>query len=404
MFGLTPTGFTIKTRDQIFSDLSDLAKSPEAFGADVDLTPYSPLGIFLGLVAESNSLLWQYFEAIYYGAFLDTAEGVDLDRLARFAGVTRKQPQKEQVQLLFTGVNSTVIPVDYIIQTPSGIQFKTTEFKFISGETSVAAEAINFGVVSRVGINQLTEFATPVSGIDSVVNPTPSSGGSELESDADLRARAIDNINIFRRNTGIVEYIKRQIKNDPNVISCEIIENNLNVEANGMEPHSMQFIIDGGSDLYIATLIRKFKPAGIKLIGNILTNVDNGAVANGGTDPIYFSRPGDYTVVVKLDLTTNTEWDNANLRKIKSAIVQYIGGIDSYTESGNDFVNEYKGLGVGKKVSVFNIYPIVAAFAGVENLNLLLGTTPYNTVSNIITPPSGMRAKIVTADIIVSVT
>jgi uncharacterized phage protein gp47/JayE len=100
MFGLTSTGFTIKTREQIFSDLSDLAKAPEAFGADVDLTPYSPLGIFLALVSESQSLQWQAFEALYYGSFLDTAEDVNLDRLARFAGVTRKQPQKEQVQLV----------------------------------------------------------------------------------------------------------------------------------------------------------------------------------------------------------------------------------------------------------------------------------------------------------------
>jgi hypothetical protein len=102
-------------------------------------------------------------------------------------------------------------------------------------------------------------------------------------------------------------------------------------------------------------------------------------------------------------LTTNVQWDNANLRKIKTAIVQYIGGIDTYTENGNTFVNEYKGLGVGKKLSVFNLYPIIAAFTGVENLNLLLGTTPYNCVNNIITPLSGMRVKVVTADIIVGV-
>lgn len=400
MFGLTSTGFTIKTREQIFSDLSDLAKAPEAFGADVDLTPYSPLGIFLALVSESQSLQWQAFEALYYGSFLDTAEDVNLDRLARFAGVTRKQPQKEQVQLLFSGTNSTVIPVDYIIQTPSGIQFKTKESKIISGVTSVESEAVNYGVASRVGVDQLSEFATPVSGIDSVTNATASSGGSELESDADLRARAIDNINIYRRNTGIVEFIKRQIKNDANVISCEIVENDSNVESNGMSPHSMHFIIDGGSDAYIASLIRQYKPAGIKLIGNILVSVDNG---NGGLDSIYFSRPGDYSVVVKLDLTTNVQWDNANLRKIKTAIVQYIGGIDTYTKSGNTFVNEYKGLGVGKKLSVFNLYPIIAAFAGVENLNLLLGTTQYDCVNNIITPPSGMRVKVVTADIIVGV-
>ena len=38
-----------------------------------------------------------------------------------------------------------------------------------------------------------------------------------------------------------------------------------------------------------------------------------------------------------------------------------------------------------------------------ENLNLLLGTDIYNAVNNIITPPSGMRVKVITADIIVEV-
>jgi hypothetical protein len=41
---------------------------------------------------------------------------------------------------------------------------------------------LTYGVASRVGVDQLSEFATPVSGIDSVTNATASSGGSELES------------------------------------------------------------------------------------------------------------------------------------------------------------------------------------------------------------------------------
>lgn len=398
MSGLTSTGFTIKTREQIFAELSDLAKSPEAFGANVDLTPYSPLGILLALISESMALLWQLVESAYYASWLDTAEGIHLDLISRFAGVTRKPPQKEQVELIFVGTDGTIIPVGYIIQTPSGIQFVTTESKIILGITTVLAEAVEYGVGSRVGQNQLTEFATPQAGIDSVTNLFGSSGGSAFESDADLRARALDNINVFRKNVGLVDYIKRQIKNDPNVISCEIIENQTNIEVNGMPSHSMQFVIDGGNSQYIAALIRKFKPAGIQLVGSILELLDNG---NGGFDLIYFSRPGDYDIVVKLVITTNDQWQNSNLRKIKTAIVQYIGGIDTFTESGNTFVNEYKGLGVGVKVSVFNIYPLIADFVGIENLNLSLGTTSFNAVNNVITPPGGMRAKVVTESIFV---
>jgi len=399
--GITPQGFSGKSREDIILEIETLAKSPELFSHDVDLTPYSPLGIFIALVAESIALQWEAFEAIYYAGFLDTAEGVDLDRIARFAGVTRKPPQKEQIELSFTGTDGTIIPNGFIVQTTSGIQFQTIESKIISGITSVTAEALEYGVSSRVGIGQLTEFATPQAGIDSVGNLFASTGGASLESDADFRARAIDNINVFRKNVGLIDYIKRQIKNDPNVISCEIVENQSNIEVNSMPPHSMQFVIDGGSSPYIASLIRKFKPAGIQLVGSILELVSNN---NGGYDSIYFSRPGDYDIVVKLSILANAQWQNSNLRKIKTEIIQYVGGIDSYTENGNDFVNEYKGLGVGKKVSVFNIYPLVADFVGIDNLNISLGTTLYNAVNNVITPPSGMRAKLITANVVVEVT
>jgi uncharacterized phage protein gp47/JayE len=390
MFGATPLGFIRKTEDQLISDLEQRAR--ELFGNDIDLSPLEPLGAFIRLQAFALSENWQAFENNYYASYLDTANGVDLDRLGQFAGIPRKQAQTEKVILLFTGSNSIVIPIGFLVQTPSGVLYRTIESKTIeSGTASVQAESDLVGTVSRVTSNQLTEIVTPVVGIDSVTNPIASSGGALVESDGDYRARILASVG-FIKNSGAVDYIKIKLEEAEFIQSTYIAENNKPIEFNGMPANSLSFTILGGSDSEVAELIYQFKPAGVQTVGVITVAVPTGY---GDTIDILFSRPSYLDIYVEVTIEPDSGWTIDNIPLIKTALVKYIGGIDTIdTES-----TEYKGLGIGEDVVAWKSYSNMRDIPGIKNLQILFGTSSGLINQTGISVPVNQIAKTVTANI-----
>ena len=109
-YGSTAIGFVRPSYDDILSQLETQARLPEYFGPDADLSPYSPLGLLLQLIARSESSSWEGMEGNYYASFVDTATGVQLDRVVRLAGLTRKPVSYATVTLTFTGSNGSTVP------------------------------------------------------------------------------------------------------------------------------------------------------------------------------------------------------------------------------------------------------------------------------------------------------
>lgn len=74
------------------------------------------------------------------------------------------------------------------------IEFQTTEAATLqAGETQAYAEAVALvaGTASNVSIGTISVIRTPIVGITSVTNDAPFTGGTDQESDAELRARAL---------------------------------------------------------------------------------------------------------------------------------------------------------------------------------------------------------------------
>lgn len=397
MFGLTSSGFRIKTREEIFSELSEAAK--EKFGADVDLTPHSPLGILFGIASDSQSKLWQLYENLYYASYVDSAEGLDLDRICRFGNVTRKVAQKETVVLRFMGADYTVIPVGFQVQTPSGIIYETIESKLIgaisTGYVDVNANAIETGLTPRVTANQLTEIITPISGLDSVTNQDNSSGGSLIESDAELRERFMS-VQTSTKTSGAVDYIKQKILAESYIVSVAIAENPLPVEYNGLPANSLQFVVAGGTNEQVANLIYTLKPACVQTVGDITINVNTGfedAIA------IQFSRPTYVDIYAVISITAGAEWTADNIQAVKSAVVKYIGGTDTIA----NIDTEYQGLSVGEDVISWVQYGYFRDILGIEDLTVLFGLSALVVDQTKIVISSSQYARIITAHIVVNV-
>ncbi|WP_061244846.1 baseplate J/gp47 family protein [Leptospira noguchii] len=386
-YGSTPVGFVIKDRDAIKSDLISLAQSPGIFGLDEDVSPHSVLGMFIELIAESQFELWQALESNYNDSYIDTSSGIALDRIVRLKGVNRKSAQSEKATLTIHGLDYATIPKGFLIGTSKGIQYKSIEEKTIlSGSASVQFEAVIPGLAQRVAPNTLNVFVNPNSDFYTVTNSQSSSGGSEEEADPELLSRYLELVTT-EKNSGAIAYIKAQIENESSIVSCLIRENKLGVPLDGISANSLHFVIDGGSDDFVASLIYRYKPASIGLIGLIQRTVDDNL--------IYFDRPSDLSIFAKVEIWKNSSFDNNSIQFIKTAIVKTVGGID--TIAGVNYV--YKGLGTGRNVVAWPIYSAIGNVTGVENLLIQLGTNSGSTNSNLVSVQPTQVAKVFTANI-----
>ena len=389
-FGSTAQGFIAKSEDIIIAELE--AKARELFGDDIDLSIYSPLGALIRLIAFTVSQNWEALEDNYYNSYIDTCEGINIDRLGALVGIQRKQAQPETVILNFTGSEYTIIPENFLVQTASGILYKTIESKSITvGIANVQASANEVGTVSRVTSEQLTEIVTPIAGVDTVTNNLASSGGSLLESDADYKSRILDSVG-FVKNSGAVEYIRIKMENEETIQSAFIAENDKPIEFDGQPANSLAFTVLGGTDLKVAELIYKYKPAGVQTVGTITQPVATGF---GDSIEMKFSRPTYLDIFCIINVETNAGWMIDNISKLKTAIIKYIGGVDTIPPD----VLEYKGLNIGEDVIAWKSYSYMRDIPGIQNLEILFGITNLSITQSGISVPVNQIAKIKTADI-----
>ena len=131
-YGVSEAGFIRKPYNKIKTDLNDKAR--KLFGEDVDLSVYSPIGLFVKMLAWNSHVLWQEIEGAYYANWLETAEGVNLDRIVSLGGLQRKPEQHGIVHdVCFYGLEGTVIPESFEIRTKEEICYKTMDKGIIEG-------------------------------------------------------------------------------------------------------------------------------------------------------------------------------------------------------------------------------------------------------------------------------
>ena len=122
-----------------------------------------------------------------------------LDYHAKGRGITRKPENPASGELLITGVPGTTIPAGFRFAAPAtadtpAIEYQTTE-KYTIGEDGtvrVQVTAVEPGIKGNVPANTVTLMMTPIKGITSITNEASITGGTEVESDDELRNRIME--------------------------------------------------------------------------------------------------------------------------------------------------------------------------------------------------------------------
>lgn len=161
------------------------------------LAPADPIRLFLESIA---ALIVQQRNLIDWAAkqnLLSYAEGEYLDALGELLGVERLEAGSAITTLEFTLSEA----LDFAVTIPEGtrvspdgeLYFSTDETLVIdAGETTgaVGATCMESGEAGNgYTAGQITEIVDPVAYVESVTNTTETSGGSDEESDEDLRER-----------------------------------------------------------------------------------------------------------------------------------------------------------------------------------------------------------------------
>ena len=129
----------------------------------------------------------------------------------------------------------------------------------------------------------------------------------------------------------------------------------------GLPPHSIEAVVYGGLDADIAQAIFRRKAAGIQTFGSTTIAV---IAASGQSININFSRPTTVPVYIQVsNLETDTDYPADGDDRIKSALIDYIGG------------DVRGGLTIGSDVRYMTLPDVILSVPGVVDFDLAISET-----------------------------
>lgn len=303
---------------------------------------------------------------------IDYAEGQALDYITALINVPRKQAFKAEGSVIFS--RSSSASIDYIVPSGTtvmtnatdGVRFKTDESVVLeAGETEVSASitAQKSGVDANVAANTITLMPSPPQGIEEVINPEETSGGSEAESDNDLRERAKSELSEGSSSTPSA--IVSAVTALQGVKGVSIFVNEESTSQNGMPPHSFELVVEGGDDNEIGQTLLDKKAAGTRTSDGVFgTSVTTTAtLVNGQEFDVGFSRPE--VLNLHVDLTIDVTDEYAGDSAVLDAIVRYTGGT---LISGNTIEGE---IGVGDDIIATKLKHAIMSVIGIHDITEL---------------------------------
>ncbi|EGZ3936710.1 hypothetical protein AHX61_004013 [Salmonella enterica subsp. enterica serovar Albuquerque] len=292
----------------------------QIYGSDAYLEPDSKDGQMVALVALAVHDANNTAIAVYNCFSPATGYGAALTSNVKINGIARKGATNSTVDLLLTGTAGTTITNGTVKDTNNVIwRLPASVVIGVDGTVTVTAICSNSGAVVALA-GTITTINTPTRGWTSVTNPAAGTVGAPAETDAELRIRqgqsvAIPSITPF-------EGVDGAIANIAGVTRHKLYENDTGkTDGNGLPPHSISAIVDGGDVTEIARTIRGNKGQGVRTWGKTSVTVPD---RYGNPHIISFSRPTDVPVYGKITLKVFAGYTSQIGVQIQQAVADYI--------------------------------------------------------------------------------
>lgn len=197
---------------------------------DLDTTVGTTVRKILDAVAESVAEAYADRYLLTYQYDLDAKTGADLDDMVALFTFTRLAAKRASGTVTFQRTGTS----DRDILIPAGTQLTSDDASPVVVQTlvpamlmrsdttvSVPAQAAVGGVRGNIGASTLSRAITPVEGVGTFTNPVAFTGGTEAESDEQLRLRF--KRTVFRAMAGTESMFIGTALEDPDVSQVNVI-------------------------------------------------------------------------------------------------------------------------------------------------------------------------------------
>lgn len=361
-YGLTNTGFIAPTYEEWLDSIEDDLRS--RLGDDIALSSNSTLGVIARMDAWRLTEAYQQLELVYYAGFYSTATDTALDRLGSNIGVPRKVPTHSHATIIIETDGEYLIQAGEQFETEDGIIFDLTDDVITTQDKDGKwigngnLESEETGAMNNVLANTITIVSNPDDTILSVTNPDHAAGGQDEETDEAYRNRLI--LENAAKEGPTRNGIKSALLNLAGVRDVGIVDNDEDtVDEYGNPPYSVHIYVLGGTDKDIAQTLCNRAAAGITLTGSKAVNITD---STGNVQVIHFDSATEKPIFVKVNIQTTNGWntdDGSN--NVKNSIVDSINALD-----------------MGQTVYLTKLYPIIYQIPGIQEAEIVLGTSKDN--------------------------
>ncbi|ROE11844.1 hypothetical protein C4Z00_005330 [Klebsiella pneumoniae subsp. pneumoniae] len=295
----------------------------QIYGSDAYLEPDSKDGQLVALVALAIHDANNTAISVYRSFSPATALGDALTSNVKINGITRRAATNSTVDLLLTGTVGTTITNGSVRDT-NGVIWNLPATVVIGTDGTVIATATcsSTGSVAAVA-GSVNGINTPTRGWASVTNQLAATVGVAAETDAELRVRQSQSVALASLTP--FDAVDGAIANVEGVTRHKLFENDTETtDANGLPPHSISAIVEGGDATEIANTIRSVKGQGVSTYGTTAVIVTD---KYGNPYTIRFSRPVDVPIYVSITLKALTGYSSQVGDEIKAAVAAYINSL-----------------------------------------------------------------------------
>lgn len=318
---VTAQGISAPDYQTIVDKLSEYFR--QIYGNDAYLDPDSKDGQMLAIYALGIHDANNTSIAVYNSFSPSTGNGRALSSNVKINGITRKLATNSTADVVIEGDVGTQITAGSV-RDANGTIWNLPASVIIPQSQSITVTAICSVSGPMVALpGTINRIATPTRGWRMVNNPTAATPGESGEDDVQLRERQTRSTALPSQTT--MEGIDGALLDVSGVTRMRSYENDTEVtDSNGLPPHSLCCIVDGGDATEIARVIAGKKDVGTTTYGTTTVSMVG---RYGEPKTIRFSRPSVVDVFVDIELTTYPGYTTSTADRIKAEVAKYINSL-----------------------------------------------------------------------------
>ena len=300
-------GLATQDLNEIIEDLTNKFKS--IYGDDVNLDQNSPDGQWINILAQEKKDTLDLITTIYNNFDVDSVVGLPQQVLYKLNGLKLKTYTYSYCYVDVTvssgvtlqGLDENLEVEDatgFTVSDSNGNNWILTETTSLqAGTHTLNFRSQNVGNYTALA-NTINIMSSIVAGVVSVNNEANNYiTGNVGESSAEFRERR--HLAMAVGSRGFDESIASQLYDLPNVTQAKVYDNRTNATKDGIPPHTVWVIVEGGTSEEIGKVIYANIPPGIPMKGEEVAEVEK---INGDIVTVNYDLPNAVDLYVKLSI------------------------------------------------------------------------------------------------------